>query len=115
VHGPGKGAGPRGCAASAVPPVTWLGGSSGFDPVPPIRLTRANKRPMNENNRNLLLAVLLAAAVLLGWEYFVAMPQMQTQAQRNRPLLASGEEAEADHAAPQGQGRRRPSEPRRRR
>ncbi|SRR5579885_424621 len=30
-------------------------------------------------NRNLLLAIILSAAVIFGWEYFVAMPQMKTQ------------------------------------
>jgi YidC/Oxa1 family membrane protein insertase len=33
---------------------------------------------MNEN-RNLILAVVLSGAVLFGWQYFVAMPQLQAQ------------------------------------
>jgi hypothetical protein len=28
-------------------------------------------------NRNLMLAIALSAAVLFGWEYFVAMPAMK--------------------------------------
>ncbi len=38
---------------------------------------------MNEDNRNLIIAALLAAAVLFGWNYFVAMPQ-QRQAELAR-------------------------------
>ena len=34
---------------------------------------------MTNDNQNLLLAVLLSAAVLFGWEYFVAKPQMDRQ------------------------------------
>ena len=30
-------------------------------------------------NRNLILAIVLSAAVLFGWQYFVAGPQMQAQ------------------------------------
>ena len=34
---------------------------------------------MNDsNNRNLIIAVILSAAVLFGWQYFVAGPQMTT-------------------------------------
>ncbi|HEY3638498.1 MAG TPA: membrane protein insertase YidC [Rhizomicrobium sp.] len=36
---------------------------------------------MNEN-RNLFLAIILSAIVLLGWEYFVAQPQMQAERAR---------------------------------
>jgi YidC/Oxa1 family membrane protein insertase len=58
---------------------------------------------MNEN-RNLLLAVLLSAAVLFGWEYFIARPQLQTQ-QAQQALLAHQEKkpATADTTAPQAQ------------
>jgi YidC/Oxa1 family membrane protein insertase len=41
---------------------------------------------MNEN-RNLLLAVVLSAAVLFGWEYFVARPQMEAE-QRHQAALS---------------------------
>ncbi|MBI3675973.1 MAG: membrane protein insertase YidC [Proteobacteria bacterium] len=40
---------------------------------------------MNEN-RNLLLAVLLSAAVLFGWQYFVARPQMEAERQHQAAL-----------------------------
>src|SRR5580693_1683119 len=51
---------------------------------------------MNEN-RNLLLAVLLSAAVLLGWEYFIAGPQLKTQQaqQAQQALLAHQEKKQA--------------------
>jgi len=42
---------------------------------------------MNDDNRNLLMAVLLAAAVLVGWQYFVAMPQMQAEKAQQARLV----------------------------
>jgi len=36
---------------------------------------------MNEN-RNLVIAIILSATVLLGWEYFIAQPQMQAERAR---------------------------------
>src|ERR1700689_1819695 len=62
---------------------------------------------MNEN-RNLLLAVLLSAAVLVGWEYFIARPQLQAQqaTQAQQALLAHQEKKQstaANMAAPQAQ------------
>ena len=40
-------------------------------------------------NRNLLLAIILSAAVIFGWEYFVAMPQMN--AAKPKPAATSGQ------------------------
>src|ERR1700687_561804 len=37
---------------------------------------------MEENNRNLLLAVLLSALVLFGWQYFIAGPKMKEEQAR---------------------------------
>jgi YidC/Oxa1 family membrane protein insertase len=37
-------------------------------------------------NKNLLLAVLLSAAVLFGWQYFVAGPQMKAEQQKQHVL-----------------------------
>src|SRR5215472_9507025 len=34
---------------------------------------------MDENNRNLLLVILLSGLVLIGWQYFVVAPQMKAQ------------------------------------
>ncbi|HEY3776725.1 MAG TPA: membrane protein insertase YidC [Rhizomicrobium sp.] len=49
-------------------------------------------------NRNLFLAILLSAVVLLGWEYFVAQPQMQ--AERARQAFIHKENAQtAAHPA----------------
>ena len=36
---------------------------------------------MREENRNLLLAIVLSVAVLLGWNYFFAVPQAEKQRQ----------------------------------
>jgi YidC/Oxa1 family membrane protein insertase len=38
------------------------------------------------NNKNFLLAILLSAAVLLGWQYFIAKPQMQAEKTRQATL-----------------------------
>src|SRR5215469_7251595 len=52
---------------------------------------------MNEN-RNLILAIVLSAIVMLGWEYFVAGPQMQ--AERARQAFVHKEQAAAHMQAP---------------
>jgi YidC/Oxa1 family membrane protein insertase len=48
---------------------------------------------MNEN-RNLILAVILAGAVLLGWNYFVLMPQQQAEKAHQAQLLQQQKAAE---------------------
>ena len=51
------------------------------------------------DNRNLILAFALSALVLLGWNYFVARPQMQ--AERARQAYVHKENAQAAaHPAP---------------
>src|SRR4051812_24068436 len=47
-----------------------------------------------ENNRNFILALLLCAAVIFGWQYFVAGPQMQKE-KAQQALLAKQKGAEA--------------------
>jgi len=37
---------------------------------------------MDENNRNLLLAILLSGLVLIGWQYFIVAPQMKAEQAR---------------------------------
>jgi YidC/Oxa1 family membrane protein insertase len=37
---------------------------------------------MDENNRNLMLAIILSALVLFGWQYFVTGPQMKAEQER---------------------------------
>ena len=51
------------------------------------------------DNKNLFAAILICAAVLFGWQYFVAAPQMQKEQQR-RSLLAKqkGHEAQTKTA-----------------
>jgi YidC/Oxa1 family membrane protein insertase len=55
-----------------------------------------------DENRNLIMAVLLAAAVLFGWNYFVAMPQQQAEKaaqarlvheQKQKPIAAQTQAA----------------------
>jgi len=60
---------------------------------------------MNENNRNMILAVVLSMLVLFGWQFFIAGPQLE-QAQRQAELAAQQEAAQiegADLAAPIGE------------
>ncbi|MCD7058904.1 membrane protein insertase YidC [Pelagibacterium xiamenense] len=52
---------------------------------------------MNENNRNMILAVVLSMIVLFGWQYFVAGPQLE-QAQQEAAQQQAAESA--DIAAP---------------
>lgn len=56
---------------------------------------------MNENNRNMILAVVLSMLVLFGWQFFIAGPQLE-QAQRQAEISAQQEQAQdsADLAAP---------------
>jgi YidC/Oxa1 family membrane protein insertase len=53
---------------------------------------------MNEDNRNLIMAVVLAALVLLGWNYFVAMPQ-----ERQAQLVHQAQLAQAEKQKPVAQ------------
>ena len=53
---------------------------------------------MNESNRNLILAVVLSAAVLFGWQYFVAGPAMKAD-QARQALLHKEEKKPAGPGA----------------
>src|SRR5581483_2476428 len=68
-----------------------------------IRLRPSPARPIKKSmseNRNLLLAIVLSAAVIFGWEYFVAMPQMKAQ----KPTSSTRVEQVQKHpAAPSAQ------------
>ncbi|HEY4199211.1 MAG TPA: membrane protein insertase YidC [Devosiaceae bacterium] len=44
---------------------------------------------MNENNRNVILAIVLSVVVLFGWQYFVAGPQMQRAQQQAEAAAAA--------------------------
>ncbi|HWJ88249.1 MAG TPA: membrane protein insertase YidC [Pelagibacterium sp.] len=52
---------------------------------------------MNENNRNMILAVVLSMAVLFGWQFFIAGPQVE-QAQRQAELAAQQDLTVSDSA-----------------
>ncbi|HEY4115749.1 MAG TPA: membrane protein insertase YidC [Rhizomicrobium sp.] len=54
---------------------------------------------MDTNNRNLLAAMLICAAAIFGWQYFVANPQMQKE-KAQQALLARQKGAEAHQAKP---------------
>jgi len=49
-------------------------------------------------NRNTILAIVLSLVVLLGWQYFVAQPQLE----RQQAELLAQQEAEAAKASPDG-------------
>jgi YidC/Oxa1 family membrane protein insertase len=54
---------------------------------------------MKSDHRNMILAIILSVAVLFGWQYFVAGPQME-QAQNRARIAAQQEQAQkpsADH------------------
>ena len=52
-----------------------------------------------ENNRNIILAIVLSMVVLFGWQFFVAGPQME-RAQQQAQLAAEQAQAEAALATP---------------
>jgi YidC/Oxa1 family membrane protein insertase len=54
---------------------------------------------MNDNNRNLIVAVALSALLLLGWQYFVAAPQMKLEQQRH--ALLAQQQKQKNPSAPQ--------------
>ena len=43
---------------------------------------------MREDNKNLLLAIVLSVVVLIGWNYFYGVPQMQQQKQAQQTQQA---------------------------
>ena len=48
---------------------------------------------MKEDNRNLLLAIVMSVVVLLGWQFFYGVPQMEKQkqiAQQNQQAQSQG-------------------------
>jgi len=63
---------------------------------------------MNQDNKNLLLAIGLSSAVLLGWNYFYGVPQLKKQqeaaalAQAQTPLSSSGQSATNGQTAAEG-------------
>ncbi len=52
-----------------------------------------------ENNRNIILAIVLSMVVLFGWQFFVAGPQME-RAQQQAQIAAEQAQAEAALATP---------------
>ena len=62
---------------------------------------------MNENNRNIILAIVLSALVLIGWQFFIAGPQME-RARQQAELAAQQQQgqvpADTSLAAPGGIG-----------
>ncbi len=54
---------------------------------------------MIENNRNMILAIVLSIAVLFGWQYFVAGPQLE-RAQRQAEIAAQQAAADTSIATP---------------
>ncbi|MDB5561593.1 MAG: insertase [Hyphomicrobiales bacterium] len=49
---------------------------------------------MNDNNRNMILAIVLSVIVLFGWQYFIAGPQMQRAQQQAELAAAQQKQAE---------------------
>jgi YidC/Oxa1 family membrane protein insertase len=60
---------------------------------------------MNENNRNMILAVVLSMLVLFGWQFFIAGPQLeQAQRQAEQAATQQTEQQAGDLAAPAADG-----------
>ena len=59
------------------------------------------------DNKNMLLAIVLSAIVLIGWQYFVGVPQMQRQQEAHRAAqqqTQQGQQAAPGAAAPGAPG-----------
>ena len=54
---------------------------------------------MRENNKNLLVAIVLSVGVLIGWNYFYAMPLIERQ-KTSAPATAPGQNPAVSSAAP---------------
>src|SRR5690606_33608158 len=60
---------------------------------------------MNENNRNMILAVVLSMLVLFGWQFFIAGPQLeQAQRQAEQAATQQTEQQAGDLVAPAADG-----------
>lgn len=65
---------------------------------------------MRSDNSNLLLAIALSVMVLLGWNYFVGVPQVQQQRQATQPSSTTGQ-GTSGTALPQPTGSPREGQP----
>jgi YidC/Oxa1 family membrane protein insertase len=59
---------------------------------------------MNDNNRNVILAVVLSMLVLFGWQFFIAGPQMEQAALQAERNAQAQREAEVALPVPAGDG-----------
>ncbi|HEX2135726.1 MAG TPA: membrane protein insertase YidC [Microvirga sp.] len=59
---------------------------------------------MREDNKNLLLAIVLSLAVLLGWQYFFAAPQIERQRQIAQQTQPANPNASTPPASPSQAG-----------
>ena len=87
---------PEGPPARRTPACPAQAGSP--EPRSPDRRRASRNPPMREDNKNLLLAIVLSVAVLLGWNFFFAAPQTDAAAA-----------AQPATAQPSGRARRRPT------
>ena len=82
----------------------------------PPDLNDETAKPMNDN-RNTILAVILSGLVLIAWQYFYNVPQMEKQrveAQKQAELQKPAQRSRPRPAAAPGAPRRRPARRRRR-
>src|SRR5262245_11765345 len=57
---------------------------------------------MFDDNKNLLIAIALSLVVLIGWNYFIGMPQLERQrVAQQAPKPPAGQGGEASSAPPQ--------------
>jgi YidC/Oxa1 family membrane protein insertase len=68
---------------------------------------------MKSDNKNMLLAIALSALVLIGWQYFVGVPQMQRQQEAARQTQQQTQQAQTQGQPPavQAPGQSAPAVP----
>ena len=66
---------------------------------------------MMGENRNYILAIALSLIILIGWQYFYAIPQMEKQKARERAAAAGAGHTDPDAADAGDQGGRAPYSP----
>src|SRR3954452_4194171 len=74
---------------------------------PPPHMRARDRAPDMMDNKNTLLAIVLSALVLIGWQYFVGMPQLEKQKQEQ----AQQEQAKKPQPGQTGTPMQAPAQP----
>ena len=57
-------------------------------------------QPDQDNQKNLLLAIVLSVAVLLGWQFFYAGPKLKEEQERQARIRLEQQQAQAKEQTP---------------